>query len=132
MADDRRPTPGVRGPRGPRGPQKPASSPAFQGSRWAGERTALQRFSLPILARLHALPRWLVVVTPAVLLFVGLILQGPVLSWIGALLLLIVAVLVGWLTALSWPAVGAGSRLMRVVIVVALLGLVVLKVLHRL
>lgn len=136
MADDS--TPGVRGPRGPQqGPQRGSGGRGGNyggrtGNAGSSTRTRFERVSLPMLARLHAAPRWLVVVTPAVLLFLGLILQGPVLSWIGALLLLVTAALIGWLTALSWPAVGAGSRLLRVVIVLALLGLAVLKALHRL
>ena len=57
------------------------------------------------------MPRWLIVVAPAILLFGGLILTGP-LAWLGGILLFVVWLFLAWLTALSWPALDA--RLARV------------------
>jgi hypothetical protein len=37
-----------------------------------------------------------------------------------------------WLTALSWPAISPGSRLLRLVVNVAVITLGVLKILERL
>jgi hypothetical protein len=80
---------------------------------------------------LHGLPRWLVVVTPAILLFVGLVLPKSF-GWLGGLLLLLTAALLAWLTALSWPRISGGQKFVRTVIVLALVGLAVLKALGRL
>jgi hypothetical protein len=126
---------GVRGPSGPPpapaagraagrstgGPRPAASSPG---------RRALEERSYALLRVLHGVPRWIVVVLPAALLFLGLVLTGP-LAWLGGLLLLLVCALLAWLTALSWPAITPGSRLLRVVVVLALLGVAVLKLLGR-
>lgn len=130
MADNG--TPGIRGPRGPGsgsggGSGSGAGRPAASSSR----RSSFERASFPLLQWLHGLPRWLVVVTPAILLFVGLVLPRS-LGWLGGILLLLTALLLAWLTALSWPRVAFGQRLVRAVIVVALVGLAVLKALGRL
>ena len=79
---------------------------------------------------LHGMPRWLVVVLPAILLFLGLILTGGV-AWVGGILLFILWVFVAWLTALSWPALTAGQKVFRTIVVLAMLGLVVLKLMGR-
>jgi hypothetical protein len=136
---------GVRGPGGPPPAPTPGASSARPGGRGpAGSRPMMgaasaspsdlrrrfERFSYPLLARLHVVPRWIIVVFPALLLFLGLVLTGP-LAWLGGLLLLLVSVLLGWLTALSWPAITPGSRLLRVVVVAALVGVAVLKLLGR-
>jgi len=76
------------------------------------------------------MPRWLVVITPAIVLFVGLILPGSF-AWLGGVLLLLVAAFLGWLTALSWPAIGPAARLLRVVVVAALAGIAVFKAMGR-
>jgi len=69
-------------------------------------------------------------VLPAILLVGGLILTGP-LAWVGGIALLVVWAFVAWLTALSWPALSPGSKLLRLLVVVALFGVVVLKFLGR-
>jgi hypothetical protein len=130
---DRMPS-GVRGPGGP--PPAGASSSGQRGPLGApspgrsDRRRAFEERSYPYLRRLSALPRWLVVITPAVLLFVGLILTGPV-AWLGGILLLLVTALLAWLTALSWPAITPGSRLLRSIVVLALFGVAVLKLMGR-
>jgi len=127
------PTPkGVRGPGGP--PRSPGGTGGYlPNNANAGKserRLAFEQASYPFIRRLHAVPRWLVVVLPAVLLFLGLIMTGP-LAWLGGILLLLVCLLLGWLTALSWPAITPGSRLLRVVVVAALAGVAVLKFMGR-
>ena len=93
-------------------------------------RRSLEQWSYPLLTRLHRMPRWLIVILPAVLLFLGLILTGP-LAWLGGILLFVVWLFVAWLTALSWPALTPGSRVFRALVVLALLGVVVMKFMGR-
>ena len=126
---------GVRGPGGPPPAPRPGT-PQSSGRRApspgapTARRSALEERSFPLLRRMHAIPRWIVVVVPALLLFVGLILTGP-LAWVGGILLLLVCALLGWLTALSWPVLTPGSRILRVIVVAALAGISVLKLLGR-
>lgn len=118
---------GVRGPSGPSaggGTPRPARPPA------TGARATFERLSLPLLTRMNALPRWLVVILPAVLLFVGLLLRGPW-AWLGGIVLLLVWAFLTWLTALSWPALETRSRFFRLLVVVGFWAIVVLKFLGR-
>ena len=137
-SDDKRP--GVRGPRGPvssgssagsgrpggaaKAPQ-PASRPGS-----SADLTPLQRFSLPLLTRLTRLPKWFLVVLLSVLLVLGMIQTGS-LAWLGALLLGILTLFFLWLLVLSWPAIPASGRMLRVIVVVALAGATVLKAMGR-
>lgn len=124
--------PGVRGPRGPKRPQQsqrvqPQQRPSQQAS---SGRSSFERRSMPLLAWMHALPRWLIVVIPGILLFLGLVLTGSF-AWLGGLLLLLLGVFLGWLTALSWPALAPASRMLRALVVLAVFGIGVLKLLGR-
>lgn len=78
---------------------------------------ALHRLSAPLLLRLHALPRWLVPILLAILLVTGFALEGVP----GGLALAVVGLFLGWLLLLSWPLIGAGSRLVRLLVVAAVL-----------
>ena len=130
--------PGVRGPGGPPPPPGSAGSGAsserpMMGAQSAAPSSGRKRFeelSFPLIRTLHGMPRWLIVVAPAILLFGGLILTGP-LAWLGGILLFVVWLFIAWLTALSWPALTPGSRVFRVLVVAALLGIVVLKFMGR-
>ena len=129
---------GVRGPGGP--PPAPSAAKAGAGSDRpmmgapspspSSRRRRFEELSFPLIRTLHGMPRWLIVVAPAILLFGGLILTGP-LAWLGGILLFIVWLFIAWLTALSWPALTPGSRVFRVLVVAALLGIVVLKFMGR-
>ena len=79
---------------------------------------------------MHALPRWLIVILPAVLLFVGLLLRDSW-AWLGGIVLLLVWLFLTWLTALSWPALEPRSRFFRALVVLAFGASVVLKFLGR-
>lgn len=135
-----KPSNGVRGPQGPnRAPApRPSSAsrpargrtPATQPPSSSGARGRFERASYPLIASIHAMPRWIVVIAPAILLFVGLILSGSW-AWLGALLLFLVFIMLAWLTALSWPVLTPGSRLIRLVVVLALLGITVFKLTGR-
>jgi hypothetical protein len=80
--------------------------------------------------RLQRVPRWALVVVPAILLFLGLIMTGPW-AWLGGIFLMLVALFLGWLLLLSWPALTQGSRTMRLITVLAVVGIAVLKALGR-
>jgi hypothetical protein len=124
---------GVRGPGGPPGSRPEPAARVPMGAASPNPSPARTRFedrSRPLLERLHRMPRWLIVILPAVFLFLGLVLKGPW-AWVGGLCLAIVTVFLAWLTALSWPALTSGSRLMRGLVVVALAGITVLKFMGR-
>lgn len=70
----------------------------------------LRRKSMVPLGVLGSLPRSLPTVVTGALLIGGLVTTGVVSS----LLLLVVAVFLGWLALLSWPAIGVGGRVLRV------------------
>lgn len=118
---------GVRGPSGP-APTGRTPRPPAVGS--GTSRASLERFSFPLLRTLHTMPRWLIVVLPALLLLGGLVLKDSW-AWLGGILLLLVWVFLAWLTALSWPALSPGSRFFRGLIVVFFGGIVVLKFLGK-
>jgi len=82
-------------------------------------RESVERASLKPAAYLHHLPRWLPPVLLAVLFVGGLEVRG----WAGAALLLAVTAFLAWLATLSWPALDARGRALRVLAVAALLGL---------
>lgn len=106
---------------------RPKQAPPPQGS---SARRTLERYSARPLVTLHGMPRWLVPVALAILLFVGLLLSGPW-GWLGAVFLVIIGLFVTWLTALSWPVLNPSSRAIRVVVALVLFGLAVLKAMGR-
>ena len=76
-------------------------------------RASVERTSRPLLLRLHALPRAVVPLGTVVLVLVG-VLAPPA---VGVVALTVVGLFVGWIAYLSWPAVSASGRLLRVVMV---------------
>ncbi|MEI6362556.1 MAG: DUF6703 family protein [Actinomycetes bacterium] len=135
-----KPTPGVRGPGGPPPPPpaggRPTKPPTAANRLVSGRAMptkpaspARQRFediSYPIVERLNRLPRFVVIVAPGLLLFLGLIQTGKW-AWLGGVLLVIVAGLLAWLTALSWPVIAVRSRIVRVVVILVVLGFAFFK-----
>ncbi len=71
------------------------------------------------------MPTFLLPALLAILLFLGLAIPSP---WAG-LLLVPIAVFLIWLTALSWPAISTGSRVLRVVVDLGLVVLTAVKLL---
>ncbi len=116
--------PGVKGPNQPPAQQPPAGPSSGQ------SRQSLERASIPILTKLMAVPRWLIVVLMGAVLFLGLIQTGS-LAWLGGIFLLIVGGFLGWLLVLSWPALTPGRRATRLIVVAAVLGIAMLKFLGR-
>lgn len=91
------------GPRPQRVPSQ-AKSPA---------RVKLEKFSVRPLHILKRLPRLILPIVMGVLLLGGLLLP----SQFAGLLLLVVAVFLGWLLVLSWPALIGSSRAIRLLVV---------------
>lgn len=91
----------------------PGASPARQ---------ATERRSAKVLIFLHQLPTWILPLVMVVLLITGLAVKGPG----GAVAFGGVAVVLGWLAAISWPRLSATGRLGRILgiaVVLALAGL---------
>ena len=91
------------GPRTQRVPSQ-AKSPA---------RLALERRSVRPLHFFNRMPKLVLPILMAALLLAGLLAPG---RWAGILLLILVAFL-GWLLALSWPALAVTSRWIRLIVV---------------
>lgn len=121
--------PGVRGPQGPSGSQGPSGGSQPSGGGTPTD-SALHRISLPIMRAITRFPRWLLLVLTGLLLFLGLIQTGD-LTWLGVVFLSIVTVFFAWLLALSWPAVPPSGRLLRGLVVLALVGITILKAMGR-
>jgi hypothetical protein len=66
---------------------------------------------------LYQLPRWVPPLLLVVFLIAGLALRGPA----GAAALCVVAAVLAWLAAISWPRLSAGGRAGRVLAVVLML-----------
>lgn len=81
-------------------------------------RKAAERRSAKPLLYLHQLPVWIAPLLMVVLLIAGLAVRGPA----GAAALCGVAVVLGWLAAVSWPRLSLGGRLGRLLAVAAVLG----------
>lgn len=115
-----------KGVRGPGGPQRSTPGPSMRkpgphrAAPASSSRSSFERWSYPMVVRMHAMPRWLVVIAPAILLVGGLVVP---ITWLGALLLFLVFLMLAWLTALSWPVLTPGGRLIRSITVLALLGI---------
>src|SRR5262245_39966007 len=109
----------------PRPPGSPGGRPAPAGR--AGQpgasetRQAVERFSARPLVFLTQLPRWVLL-----LIVLGLLISGfAVPGLIGALALLLVAILLGWLAYLSWPSINASGRVLRVLALACMVAIVV-------
>jgi hypothetical protein len=72
-------------------------------------RRAVERRSTAVLVYLRSLPNWLVFAATLGLVLAGLFGPAP----IGAAILVLIAVLIGWVTYLAWPVVTAGGQLAR-------------------
>lgn len=96
----------------------PATSPAKSSAPKVNKSSALQRFSAPILLRLHGMPRWLFPIFTALLLVGGLLINNTIIATalLGALTLILL-----WLVALSWPILATVARIMRLLVLGALL-----------
>jgi hypothetical protein len=73
--------------------------------------------STPVLVRLGRVPGWLLAVAVGTCVAVALVVGS---RW-SALALTPVLALLGWLSYLAWPGLSAGARLLRLVVLGALL-----------
>ncbi len=89
-------------------------------------REAFEHKSATSLLWLHQLPPWLFPVLAACLLIAGFALHG----WAGAAVLFGLAAVLGWLAALSWPRLTGQGRVLRAVIIAALVAVAVVRGLH--
>ena len=121
------PRTGGSAPRGGK-PQSQAGRPRPAGdslyTAGAGStRSAMERSSATPLVFLHQLPRWLPPLVMLALLITGFAVPG----WIGATALALVALFLGWLGYLSWPALTARGRLLRAAAVACILAIAVIQ-----
>ena len=99
---------------GPREPVPPTAT---------GFRGRVERASYPLLVRLSTAPRWL----PAAIM-AGLVIGGMAApTVVGAVLLVLAALFVLWLTYLSWPVVPTSGRFLRGLLLGLLVGGVLLR-----
>ncbi|SRR6266851_2023656 len=91
--------------------------------RASAARQALEHRSASPLLWLHQLPRWLVPMLAAGLLVSGLAVRGL----IGGIALAGIAVLLGWLAALSWPRLSGQGRLLRVTAIAVVVAAAVIR-----
>jgi hypothetical protein len=94
--------------------------------RASAARQTLEHRSAGPLLWLHQLPPWLVPMLAAGLLVAGLAVRGL----FGGIALAGVAVLLGWLAALSWPRLSGQGRLLRVAVIAAVLAAAAIRALH--
>jgi uncharacterized RDD family membrane protein YckC len=122
-----RPRSGGQRPRGaaggrsgsPAGRPAPAGRPGTPGA--SETRQAVERFSARPLVFLTQLPRWVLL-----LVVLGLLISGfAVPGLIGAIALLLVGILLGWLAYLSWPSINASGRVLRVIALACMVVIVV-------
>lgn len=78
-------------------------------------RRRFERASAPWVVRMSALPAFLIPIIMGTMLFFGLVLKA---QWAG-LLMVAIALFLGWLGALSWPQLSPGTRLLRSVVIAA-------------
>jgi hypothetical protein len=95
-------------------PKESDNRPTVKTVSW---RRDFERRSVGVLRRLAALPRWAIVFAVVAALLIGLLASG---LW-GVLMLTVLALFLGWLLLLSWPALAPPARLPRAIVVVALL-----------
>jgi hypothetical protein len=86
-------------------------------------RASIEQQSATPLLWLHQLPPWLLPVLAVAFLVIGLAVSG----WGGAIALVAVAGVLGWLAAVSWPRLSALGRLARVLAVAAVLVFAVVR-----
>lgn len=107
-----------------------SADPHYQST---GVRAAIERASMPALAKLAKLPTWLPMLAVAVLILVGALLGGPLVDeggvrtagvvGLGLISLALLGLL--WLLYLSWPHLTSSLRLMRIAVLTLLLAIVI-------
>jgi hypothetical protein len=123
-----RPAPGPRSrPGGTRRPRPLPHGDTLFSPGASASREALEHRSATWLLWLHQLPRWLPPVLAVALLVAGLAIGG----WGGGAALAGLAVVLAWLAAISWPRLPAQGRLLRVIVIAAVLAIAVVRGFHH-
>ncbi len=91
------------------------------GTREAGLRPAIERWSAAPVVFLHRMPRWTLLTAVFVLLAIGMIGGG----WVAAAALLALAAFLAWFAYLNWPALDGSGKLLRIAALVVLVGFAV-------
>jgi hypothetical protein len=115
----------ARRPSSPRGRRLPSAGSLFTPGA-SPARQALERRSAAAVLWLYQRPRWVVPLLACGLLLAGLTVHGL----IGVVALAGVALLLGWLAALSWPRLSANGRLLRAVAVAVVIAAAVARGVH--
>lgn len=89
-------------------------------------RTAVEKASLPLLTRLSALPRLVPFLIVLVLMVAGILIPG----W-GFVLVLLVALFLGWMLFLAWPRLAPPERMMRLAVVAIAVAIAITQALPR-
>lgn len=82
-----------------------------------GLRREVERRSAASLVYLHQLPRWVLPLVLVAVLITGFAVPG----WGGAAAFAVLAALLGWFSYLSWPSLTGTTRLLRAVVITAVL-----------
>lgn len=90
-------------------------------------RSRIEHASLPIMERVNALPRAVVLVLLLAVLAVGVLAPSP---WSG-IAFLAVSAFVGWLLYLTWPRLSLPERLMRLAVLVLALAVAVVDLVPK-
>jgi hypothetical protein len=88
-------------------------------------RKKLEKVSVPYLARLHSMPRWVLPIVMTALLLIGLMSneQSQTGFFLGLVSMLIIVLILTWLLALSWPLLSSSSKMIRSLVALVLLGI---------
>ena len=90
-------------------------------------RSRIEHASYPLMERVNALPRTVVLVVLATVLAVGILAPAP---WSGIAFLL-VSLFVGWLLYLTWPRLTMPERLMRLAVLALALAVAVVNLVPK-
>jgi hypothetical protein len=122
-----RPRPRRRPAPTPQRPRRAGRTPPSPAPAGTGLRASVERASVGPLVTLTRLPRWIPGLGIGALLVIGLFVPGA----LGALALVPVALLLTWLTFLSWPVLGYGPRLLRLAVLLVVAGYVGARLLGK-
>lgn len=90
-------------------------------------RSRIEHVSYPVMERVNALPRAVVLVALAAVLIVGVAAPAP---WSG-IAFLVVSAFVGFLLYLTWPRLTLPERLMRLAVFVLAIGAAIVNLVPR-
>ncbi len=103
------------------GSQPPPSEPRN------GIRSRIEQLSTPLVTRMSHLPAILPFLVMMAVLLTGVFLGGV----LGACLLVLPIVFLGWLLYLTWPHLRTAERLLRLAVLLLVLGIAVTQIIPR-